>query len=341
MSNQESNVGIWKEIVLPYKKEITSQSVSKGVFAFSPLPKGYGITLGNALRRVLLSSMKGSAISSVKIQGVQHSFGAIAGIKEDTIELIANLKKVAIKTHTDNEYRLYVKKSGHGIVTAADLADQGVDILNPDQIICHLDNSGTLNMECVVTTGIGYVMEEELDKSDLNIGTLCLDTLYNPVRHAAFDVENINAGSKTYEKLIITVETNGTMEPKTALSLAASILTKHLSNLSTIEINTVEPESSQPEQLGFDPKLLMHVSELGLTGRAKTCVEAQNIQYLGDLVILSEEDLLELPNVGKNSVTEIKNALARYNLELGLPVADWKSENAHILAMIHKKNKMF
>lgn len=332
MSKNETNVGIWKEILLPYKTEVDNLSTHKSIFAFSPLPVGFGVTLGNALRRVLLSSIKGSAISSIKIDGILHNFTAIPGIKEDTIELIANLKKIVTRTHTDHEYRLFIKKTGPYTIRASDLADQGVEILNPEQVICHVDASGSINMECVVTTGIGYVAEEDVNKNDSPIGTMYLDTLYNPIKQVAFEVKELHAGSKTYEKLIITIETNGAVEPKTVLSMAASILTTHLKNLITIDTHVVKEEVQQSAALTFNPKLLKHVKELKLSGRAKNCIEQKGINYLGDLVIKTEAELLQVPNVGKTSVEEIKMALEKYNLTLGMIVAGWPPKNLAVLA---------
>ncbi len=338
MSKHESNVGIWKDLLLPYKTEIDELRDNRSIFSFSPLPLGFGVTLGNALRRVLLSSIKGSAISAIKIDGILHNFTSIPGVKEDTIELIANLKKIIIGAHTDHEYRLFINKKGPYVLKAADLAGQGVEILNPEQIICAIDASGSLNMECIVTAGIGYITEEEANTGDAPVGTMFLDTLYNPIQQVAFETKEIHAGNKTYEKLLITIETNGSVSSKTVLSMAASILTSHLKNLITIDTHIVKQEVEQSTTLTFDPKLLKHVNELKLKGRARAGIEQKRINYLGDLVIQTEQELMQLPNIGKTSVDEIKAALSVYGLKLNTIVVGWPPKNLDVLAATYNND---
>lgn len=330
MSEHRSSSDIWQDILLPYKTEVEKSNENKSIFSFSPLPTGFGVTIGNAIRRVLLSSIKGSTISEIKIDGIVHEFSTIPGVKEDTVELMLNLKKIVVRTHTDHEYRLFIKKTGPYTITGRDLLEQGVDILNPDQIICHIDSVGSLNMELVVTTGIGYRAAEDADKDDVSVGTIHLSALYNPVTNVAFEVKEIYAGRKLYEKLIFTIETNGAIEGKEALSLAASILSTHLKNLITFEVSGMSPEIQKPNALAIDPKLLQHVNELKLSRRAKTCMEYKGINYLGDLVTKTEDELLQVPNVGKNSVEEIKKALEKHGLSLGMILIGWPPQNFNL-----------
>ncbi len=330
MSEHRSSSDIWQDILLPYKTEIEKINANKGIFAFSPLPTGFGITIGNAIRRVLLSSVKGSAISEIKIDGIVHEFSTIPGVKEDTVELILNLKKIVVSTHTDHDYRLFIKKTGPYIITGKDLMEQGVEILNPEQVICHIDTVGSINMELLVTTGIGYRAAEDADRDDSSVGTIHLSALYNPVKNVAFEVKEMYAGRKMYEKLLFTIETNGSIEAKEALSMAASILTAHLKNLITFEMSGMTPEIQKPNVLTIDPKLLQHVNELKLSRRAKTCMEYKGINYLGDLVTKTEDELLQVPNVGKNSVEEIKKALEKHGLSLGMILIGWPPQNLNL-----------
>lgn len=332
MSEYRSNTDIWQDILLPYKTEVEKSNANKNIFAFSPLPTGFGVTIGNAVRRVLLSSIKGSTISEIKIDGIVHEFSMIPGVKEDVDQLMSNLKKIVVSTHTDHEYRLFIKKTGPYTVTGKDLMEQGVDILNPEQEICSITNTGSaLNMELVVTTGIGYRAAENVEKDDVTVGTIHLNALYNPILNVAFEVKEIYAGRKMYDKLIFTIETNGAIDGKIALSMAASILSTHLKNLITFEVSGMPQEIQKPNALSVDPKLLQHVNELKLSRRAKTCMEYKRIEYLGDLVTKTEEELLQVPNVGKNSVEEIKKALEKHGLSLGMILIGWPPQNLNLL----------
>lgn len=322
----------WKDNILPYKAKIEKQAGNTSVISLMPLPRGFGLTLGNSLRRVLLSSIRGSAVSAVRFEGVMHGFATLSKVREDIPIIISNLKKLVLRTHSDRAYHIHVSKTGPCVVTGADLVGQGVDILNPDQYICSVSSEGMLNMECVITSGTGYVPEEKIKAHDNSVGMIYCDALYNPIVRVAYEIENARVGHGTsFEKLVLTIETDGSIGGREALSSAASILDKHLKALMMLEHVSVESPKKE-QDLPFDPKLLLHVNSLGLSGRARTCIQSKNIAYLGDLVVLTEADLLKVKKVGKTSVNEIKNALAKYDLKLGMIVSGWPAKDMDALA---------
>ncbi|MDX9874274.1 MAG: DNA-directed RNA polymerase subunit alpha [Spongiibacteraceae bacterium] len=291
-----------------------------------PLERGFGHTLGNALRRILLSSMPGCAITGVEIDGVLHEYSAVEGVQEDVIEILLNLKGVAIVMHGKDETTLTLSKKGPGVVTAGDIAvDHGVEIRNPEHVIAHLNDRGALNMKLTVGRGRGYVpadARESAEDETRAIGRLQLDATFSPVVRVSYVVENARVEQRTdLDKLVLDLETNGTLDPEEAIRRAATILQQQLAVFVDLEgEKQAEPEEEEEE---IDPILLRPVDDLELTVRSANCLKAENIYYIGDLVQRTEVELLKTPNLGKKSLTEIKDVLASRGLSLGLRLDNW------------------
>ena len=291
-----------------------------------PLERGFGHTLGNALRRILLSSMPGSAIEEVEIDGVVHEYSTIEGVGEDVIEILLNLKGLAVVLNERDEAILSISKNGPGVVTAADIQeDHDVDIINPDHVIANLNSNGELNMRLTVRKGRGYSPADSRLKTDdetRSVGKLLLDASYSPVVRVSYSVENARVEQRTdLDKLIIDLETNGTIEPEEAIRRAATILQHQLSVFVDLQSEIIaEPEEREAE---IDPILLRPVDDLELTVRSANCLKAEDIYYIGDLIQRTEVELLKTPNLGKKSLTEIKDVLATRGLSLGLRLENW------------------
>lgn len=291
-----------------------------------PLERGFGHTLGNALRRILLSSMPGCAVEEVEIEGVLHEYSTIEGVREDVIEMILNLKGLAIILHTKEEVVLSLSKSGKGPVTAADITlDHDVEIVNPEHLICNLNENGAINMRIKIGVGRGYVPADarvSADDETRSVGKLMLDASYTPVNNVTYSVENARVEQRTdLDKLILELETNGTIDPEEAIRQAATILQHQLSVFVDLKSDAIhEPE--EPEDK-IDPILLRPVDDLELTVRSANCLKAENIYYIGDLIQRTEVELLKTPNLGKKSLTEIKDVLASRGLSLGLRLENW------------------
>ena len=291
-----------------------------------PLERGFGHTLGNALRRILLSSMPGSAIEEVEIDGVVHEYSTIEGVGEDVIEILLNLKGLAVVLNERDEAILSISKKGSGVVTAADIQeDHDVDIINPDHVIANLNSNGELNMRLTVRKGRGYSpADSRLKKDDetRSVGKLLLDASYSPVVRVSYSVENARVEQMTdLDKLIIDLETNRTIEPEEAIRRAATILPHQLSVFVDLQSEIIaEPEEREAE---IDPILLRPVDDLELTVRSANCLKAEDIYYIGDLIQRTEVELLKTPNLGKKSLTEIKDVLATRGLSLGLRLENW------------------
>lgn len=291
-----------------------------------PLERGFGHTLGNALRRILLSSMVGSAIVEAEIEGVLHEYTTIEGVQEDVIEILLNLKGIAIRMHNRDEATLTLSKKGPGPVTAADFQlDHDVEVINPEHVIAHLTKEGELNMQVKVVKGRGYqpasVRNEGEDESR-PIGRLQIDASFSPVYRVAYIVESARVEQRTdLDKLVIELETNGTIEADEAVRRAATILQDQLSAFVDLEgREEAEPEAEEPD---IDPILLRPVDDLELTVRSANCLKAENIFYIGDLIQRTEVELLKTPNLGKKSLTEIKDVLASRGLSLGMRLENW------------------
>ena len=314
------------EFLTPKHIQVDQVSSTQAQVILEPLERGFGHTLGNALRRILLSSMPGCAITEVEIDGVLHEYSAIEGVEEDVIEILLNLKGVAVKLNTADTAELSLTKTGPGVVTAGDFQlDHDVEIANPDHIIATLNGAGKLNLRATVGRGRGYqpadtaVSEED---SGRVIGSLLLDASYSPVRRVAYKVDSARVEQRTdLDKLIIDLETNGTIDPEEAIRRAATILQQQVAVFVDLESSDSPEEKQVGEQI--DPILLRPVDDLELTVRSANCLKAENIYYIGDLISRTEVELLKTPNLGKKSLTEIKDVLASRGLSLGMRLENW------------------
>ena len=326
----------WQELIRPTKLDIQPGRERRKVATMvaEPLERGFGTTLGNALRRILLSSLQGAAVSSVQIDGVLHEFSSIAGVREDVTDIVLNIKEIASAMHAEGPKRVSLRKEGPGVVRAGDIQQTAdIHVLNPEHVICTLDEGAEVRMEFTVNTGKGYVSSERNRPEDAPIGLIPVDSIYSPVRRVSYKIENTREGQiLDYDKLIMTVETDGSMTPEDAVAYAARILQDQL----TVFINFAEPskvvlEEARPE-LEFNAALLKKVDELELSVRSANCLKNDNIVYIGDLIQKSEAEMLRTPNFGRKSLNEIKEVLAQMGLHLGMEVPNWPPENIEDLA---------
>ncbi len=290
-----------------------------------PFERGYGHTLGNALRRVLLSSMPGYAPTEVKISGVLHEYSAIDGVQEDVVDIMLNLKGIVLKLHNREEVVLQLKKEGEGAVCASDIeGTHDVEIVNPDHVIAHLAPGGKLDMQIKIESGRGYIpanVREDTEEGR-SIGSLLLDASFSPVRRVSYAVESARVEQRTdLDKLVVDIETNGVLEPEEAIRYAARILMEHLSTFADLEGTPAPVEAPKTPQV--DPILLRLVDDLELTVRSANCLKAENIYYIGDLIQRTETELLKTPNLGRKSLNEIKEVLAVRGLTLGRKLESW------------------
>lgn len=326
----------WQELIKPTKLEVKpgDEPLRVATIVAEPLERGFGMTLGNALRRILLSSLQGAAVTAVQIDGVLHEFSSIPGVREDVTDIILNVKAIAVKMEGDGPKRMTVRKQGPGAVTAADIQTVGdVEILNPDLVLCTLDEGAEMRIEFTVNTGKGYVSAERNRPEDAPIGLIPVDSLYSPVRKVSYKVENTREGQVLdYDKLLLTVETDGSISPEDSVAFAARILQDQLS----IFVNFEEPQKEVVEdlapELAFNPALLKKVDELELSVRSANCLKNDNIVYIGDLIQKTESEMLRTPNFGRKSLNEIKEVLAGMGLHLGMEVENWPPENIDDLA---------
>jgi len=326
----------WQELIKPNKLEVTPGDDAKRIATVvaEPLERGFGMTLGNALRRVLLSSLQGAAVSAIQIDGVLHEFSSIPGVREDVIDIVLNIKDVAIKMQADQPKRLSLRKHGPGVVKAGDIAVTGdAQILNPEQVICTLDEGAEIRMELTVATGKGYISAERNRPEDAPIGMIPVDSLFSPVKKVSYRVENTRSGQiLDYDKLTMTVETDGSVTPEDALAFAARILQDQLEIFLNFEEPKKEEAPAAIPELAFNPALLKKVDELELSVRSANCLKNDNIVYIGDLIQKTEGEMLRTPNFGRKSLNEIKEVLAQMGLHLGMEVAGWPPENIEELA---------
>jgi DNA-directed RNA polymerase subunit alpha len=290
-----------------------------------PFERGYGHTLGNALRRILLSSMPGFAPTEVTISGVLHEYSALDGVQEDVVDILLNLKGIVLKLHNRQEAMLTLKKSGEGVVTAGDIeGGHDVEIINPGHVIAHLTAGGKLDMQIKVEMGRGYVAGtmRQLPEEKRKIGNIVLDASFSPVRRVSYAVESARVEQRTdLDKLVMDIETNGVIDPEEAIRYAARILVDQLSVFADLKGTTLEVE--QPKIPQVDPILLRPVDDLELTVRSANCLKAENIYYIGDLIQRTETELLKTPNLGRKSLNEIKDVLASRGLTLGMKLENW------------------
>ncbi|MFV9998118.1 MAG: DNA-directed RNA polymerase subunit alpha [Arsenophonus endosymbiont of Dermacentor nuttalli] len=315
------------EFLKPRLVDIEQISSTHAKVTLEPLERGFGHTLGNALRRILLSSMPGCAVTEVEIDGVLHEYSTKEGVQEDILEILLNLKGLAVKVHGKDEVILTLNKSGIGPVTAADITpNDDIEIVKPQHVICHLtDESAAINMRIKVQRGRGYVPASariHLEEDERPIGRLLVDACYSPVERIAYNVEATRVEQRTdLDKLVIEMETNGTIDPEEAIRRAATILAEQLEAFVDLrDVAKVEVKDEKPE---FDPILLRAVDDLELTVRSANCLKAEAIHYIGDLVQRTEVELLKTPNLGKKSLTEIKDVLASRGLSLGMRLENW------------------
>jgi DNA-directed RNA polymerase subunit alpha len=317
----------WRDFQLPKKLECEESSYKDtfGRFIAAPFERGYGITLGNSLRRVLLSSIEGSAVTSIKIAGVQHEFSAIPGVVEDVPEIILNIKNLVLKSHSKVPKTLTIKKNSKGEIKAKDIeTDETVEIINPDLHICTLSKDVKFNMELEVSKGRGYVPQEANKKEDQTIGVIPIDSIFSPVVRVNFFVENTRVGQKTdYDKLILEIQTNGAINPKDALLYASNILQRHLDifvNFGQLPEEEIEEPEMTQEEVALYEKLRLPISELELSVRSSNCLREANIKIIADLVKKGEEEMLDFKNFGKKSLSEIKQLLVSMGLSLGMAI---------------------
>jgi len=316
-------------LLQPRIVEVNSISPRQARITLEPFERGYGHTLGNALRRILLSSMRGYAPTEVRIAGVVHEYSVIEGVQEDVVDILLNLKGLAVKLNSRDEALLTINKSGEGVVTAADIqAGHDVEILNPDHVIAHLTKGGNLEMEIKIEGGRGYVPASTRILSDESrpVGVIMVDALYSPVKKVSFSVESARVEQRTdLDKLIIEIETNGVIEPAEAVRFSARLLIEQLAAFADLKgVATIaEVGSKGPSSPVVDPILLRPVDELELTVRSANCLKAENIYYIGDLIQRSETELLKTPNLGRKSLNEIKDVLAARGLTLGMKLENW------------------
>ena len=326
----------WQELIKPSQLQVVPghDPTRQATIIAEPLERGFGLTLGNALRRVLLSSLQGAAITSVQIDNVLHEFSSVAGVREDITDIVLNLKGIAVRMDMEGPKRLSVSAHGPAVVTAGDISrSAGIEILNRDHVICHLDDGAEFYMELTVGTGKGYVPADRNRPEDAPIGLIPVDAIYSPVKKVAYDVEPTREGQVLdYDKLTMKVETDGTLSPDDAVAYAARILQDQLS----IFVNFDEPEQAgrddAREGLEFNPVMLKKVDELELSVRSANCLKNDNIVYIGDLIQKTEAEMLRTPNFGRKSLNEIKEVLSAMGLHLGMEVENWPPENIEDLA---------
>ena len=327
----------WTELKRPNNLHIAGSGTDSKRLATvvaEPLERGFGLTLGNALRRVLLSSLQGAAITAIQIDGILHEFSSIPGVREDVIDIGLNIKSIALRMGGEGPKRAHLQATGPIIVTASMIDLPGdAQIMNPELVICTLDKGAKINMELTICIGKGYVVAAQNRPEEAPIGLIPVDSLYSPVRNVSYKVENARVGHETdYDKLSITVETNGAVSPEDAVALAARILQDQFQMF----VNFDEPSRVGDEGYGVDPPfnrdLLRKVDELELSVRSANCLKNDNIIYIGDLVQKSEGEMLRTPNFGRKSLNEIKEVLSTMGLHLGMDLPEWPPENVEEMA---------
>jgi len=319
------------EFLTPRNIDVTSYDANHAKVVLEPLERGFGHTLGNALRRILLSSMTGCAITEVEIEGVEHEYSAIEGVQEDVMEILLNLKSVATIMEGRDDTTVTLSVQGPGPVTAGDIESDGhIEVINPDHVIANITGKTKLNMQLRIVRGRGYQPSDARasDEESRTIGRLQLDATFSPIFKVSYDVESARVENRTdLDKLVLELETNGTIDPEEFIRRAATILQQQLAVFVDLEGEaTAEPEEEEDE---IDPILLRPVDDLELTVRSANCLKAESIYYIGDLIHRTEVELLKTPNLGKKSLTEIKDVLASRGLSLGMRLENWPPANLH------------
>ena len=326
----------WKELIKPGKLVVEPghDPARRATIVAEPLERGFGLTLGNALRRVLLSSLQGAAVTAIQIDGVLHEFSTVPGVREDVTDIVLNIKTLAVRMHGDGPKRMTLRAEGPGEIKAGRIeTGHDIEIMNPDTVICTLDDGAKLSMEFTVESGKGYVAANYNRDGDRPIGLIPVDAVYTPVRKVAYKVENARSGQYLdYDKLSMDVETNGTLTPEDAVAYAARILQDQLQFFINFEEPQVEERKEERPEPEFNRNLLRKVDELELSVRSANCLKNDNIVYIGDLIQKTEAEMLRTPNFGRKSLNEIKEVLAQLGLHLGMEVPNWPPENIEELA---------
>lgn len=326
----------WHDLIKPTKLDVDTAKNNPFIATIvaEPLERGFGNTLGVALRRVLLSSLQGAAVTSIKVDGVLHEFSAIPGVREDVTNVILNIKELRIKAHSAEKKRVTLVATGPCEVTAGMIeVPHDLEIVNKDHVICTLDKGAKLHMEMTVEVGKGYVRASQNRPADAPIGLIPVDALFSPVRKVSYKIDHSRVGQVTdYDKLIFTLETDGTIKPEDAVAFAARILQDQLRLFINFEEQAVEEKREDKSDLKFSPYLLKKVDELELSVRSANCLKNDNVVYIGDLVQKTESEMLKTPNFGRKSLNEIKEVLGTMGLKFGMEVADWPPENIEELA---------
>lgn len=342
------NAKNWQELKKPNQLEKKSgDGKRKATFIAEPLERGFGLTLGNALRRVLLSSLQGAAVTSIKIENVLHEFSSLAGVREDVTDIVLNVKQIALKMQGEGPKRLQLSATGPAEVKAGDIAVSGdIEVMNPDLVICHLDDGATFNMELTADVGKGYVAAVNNRPADAPIGLIPVDALYSPVRQVSYKVDPTRVGQDLdYDKLTLTIETDGTVTPEDAVGYAGRILQDQLALFVHFDDSSVTRSApigvAAPAATGGEAPsdtaqinryLLKKVDELELSVRSANCLKNDNIIYIGDLVGKTEAEMLRTPNFGRKSLNEIKEVLSSMGLRLGMEIPGWPPENIEEVA---------
>ncbi|MCK0165956.1 DNA-directed RNA polymerase subunit alpha [Jannaschia sp. S6380] len=326
----------WQELIKPSQLEVRpgNNPARQATVVAEPLERGFGLTLGNALRRVLMSSLQGAAVTSVQIDNVLHEFSSVSGVREDVTDIVLNLKGVSLRMDVEGPKRVSISAKGPMVVTAGDISEtNGIEVLNRDHVICHLDDGADLYVELTVNTGKGYVSADKNKPEDAPIGLIPIDAIYSPVKKVSYEVQPTREGQVLdYDKLTLKLETDGSLAPDDAVAYAARILQDQLQ----IFVNFDEPEAARgaeaADDLEFNPLLLKKVDELELSVRSANCLKNDNIVYIGDLIQKTEAEMLRTPNFGRKSLNEIKEVLSGMGLHLGMDIVDWPPENIEDLA---------
>ncbi len=326
----------WQELIKPTKLDVVPgiDAGRHATIVAEPLERGFGLTLGNALRRILLSSLQGAAVTSVQIDGVLHEFSSIPGVREDVTDVILNIKSLGLRMGSQGPKRMTLKVEGPGEVKASALeTGHDIEIMDPDLVICTLDQDAKISMELTVELGKGYVPASQSRSEDAPIGLIPVDAVFSPVRRVSYKVDNTRVGQVTdYDKLSLELTTDGSVTPEDSVALAARILQDQLQLFINFEEPQAAREHERGEDLPFNRHLLRKVDELELSVRSANCLKNDNIIYIGDLVQKTEAEMLRTPNFGRKSLNEIKEVLTQMSLQLGIEVLDWPPENIEELA---------
>ncbi len=326
----------WKELIKPAKLSVKrdEQDSFTATIVAEPIERGFGVTIGNSLRRILLSSLQGSSITSIQIQGVLHEFSSLPGVREDITDVILNVKGIKVKMDTEGPKKIHMNVKGPLKVTAANIEETAnIEIMNPEHEICTLDDGASLSIEFTVENGKGYVPALTNVIEDKPIGLIPIDAIFSPIIKVSYEVDNARVGQQTdFDKLLLTVETDGSVAPEDAVAFAARIMQDQMQNFINFEEPEEEPEAPEVDDLPFNKNMLRKVDELELSVRSANCLKNDNIVYIGDLVLRTEPEMLRTPNFGRKSLNEIREVLKTMDLELGMIIENWPPENIEELA---------